>query len=95
MRSSLDDRIARATELARIHPAASEILSFYREPTLFQKPIHEELRSSGETDTRVLLRHFPALLKVVRRTGAEALADFGTEHLSSPDAQLELLLACW
>jgi formate dehydrogenase accessory protein FdhE len=57
--------------------------------------VYEELRSSGETDMRGLLRHFPALLKLVRRTGPETLADFGAEHFSSPDTQLELLLAAW
>jgi FdhE protein len=95
MKASLDDRIARATELAKTHPEARELLSFYRELALFQKPVYEEFRSSGETDMRALLRHFPALLRLVRRTGPEALADFGAEHLSSPDAQVELLLACW
>jgi FdhE protein len=95
MKASFDDRIARATELAKTHPAASELLSFYRELALFQKPVYEELRSSGETDMRALLRHFPALVNLVRRTGPATLADFGAEHLSSLDAQLELLLACW
>jgi len=95
MKASFDDRIARATELAQTHPAAGELLSFYRELALFQKPVYEKLQSSGETDIRGLLRYFPALLQLVRRTGPETLADFGAEHLSSPDAQWELLLACW
>jgi FdhE protein len=95
MKASLDDRIARATALAKTHPSAGELLTFYRELALFQKPVFEELRSSGETDPCALLRHFPALLNLVRRAGPEPLAGFGAEHVSSPDAQRELLLAVW
>jgi FdhE protein len=95
MKASLDDRIARATELLNIHPAARELLTFYRELALFQKPVFGELRSSGQTDMGVLLRYFPALLNLVRRAGPAPLADFGAERLEEPDAQRELLLAEW
>ena len=95
MRASLDDRIARAGELAQKHPSASELLRFYRELALFQKPIHEELRSTGQTDLHALLRYFPALLALVQRAGPEPLAKFGEEHLASPEAQWELLLSSW
>jgi FdhE protein len=95
MKASLDDRIARATLLAGTHPAAGELLSFYRELAIFQKPIYEKLRSSGETGMRVLLGHFPALLRLVRRAGPELLAEFGGEHLASADAQWALLGAEW
>src|SRR6266478_2880090 len=83
MKASLDDRIARATELAEIHPAARGLLSFYRELALFQKPVYEELQSEGGTDIRVLVRHFPALLDLVRRIGPAPLAEFGGQHLQS------------
>jgi FdhE protein len=95
MKASLDDRIARATELAATHPAARDLLSFYIELATFQKPVHEELRSKDETDIRALLRHFPALLELVRRAGPKPLAAFGAERLQSADARQELLLACW
>jgi FdhE protein len=95
MKASLDDRIARATELTKTYPAASELLIFYRELALFQKTVFEELRSSGRTDIGVLLRHFPALLALVKRVGPKPLADFGSEFLASADAQDELLRAVW
>lgn len=95
MKASFDDRIARAAELARTHPAAAELLSFYRELALFQKPIYEELRSSGQTGLHALLSHFPALLKLVRQAGPEPLADFGFSHFLPADAQWDLLRACW
>jgi FdhE protein len=95
MKASLDDRIGRATELLRTHSAARELLNFYRELALYQKPVYQELRSSDQTDIRALLNHFSALLELVRRTGPERLAEFGAEHLQSPDAQDRLLLATW
>jgi len=95
MKASLDDRIARAAELAKTHPAASDLLTFYGQLALFQKPVHEELRSKNETGIHALIRHFPALLELVKRAGPEPLAGFGVEHLQSSDAQQELLLACW
>jgi FdhE protein len=95
MKASLDDRIARAAELAKTHPAASDLLTFYGQLALFQKPVYEELRSKNETGIRALIRHFPPLLELVRRAGPKLLARFGAEHLQSSDTQQELLLACW
>jgi FdhE protein len=95
MKASLDDRIARAAELIKTHPDAADLLGFYRELALFQKPVYEELRSKDEAGTHALLRHFPALLKLVQRAGPEPLAVFGAEHLRSSEAQQELLHACW
>jgi FdhE protein len=95
MRATLDDRIARAGELAKTHPSASELLGFYRELALFQKPVYEQLRSTGQTDLHALLRYFPALLALVQRAGPEPLAKFGARHLASPEAQWELLLSWW
>ena len=95
MKASLDDRIARAAELVKTHPAAGDLLSFYGHLALFQKTIYEELRFKDETGIHVLLHHFPALLTLVQRAGPEPLAEFGAEHLQSPEAQQELLFACW
>ena len=95
MKASLDDRIARAAELTKTHPAAADLLSFYRQLVLFQKPVFEELRSKEETGIHALWRHFPALLNLVQRTGPAPLAEFGAEHLQSPEAQQELLFGCW
>jgi FdhE protein len=95
VKASLDDRIARSSELAIIYPAAHDLLSFYRELALLQKPIYEELRARDRTDIHALLDHFPALLQLVRRAGPAPLADFGAEHLRSSDAQEKLLLASW
>jgi len=95
MKASLDDRIARATELARIHPAARDLLSFYRELALFQKPVSGELQSQGGTDIRALVRHFPKLLDLVRRIGPAPLAEFGVRHLQGAAEQEQLLLDAW
>src|SRR5579872_985813 len=93
MRASLDARIARATELAQIFPAARDLLIFYRELARLQKPIFEQLRD--RTDLGVLVPHFPALLELVRRSGPEPLAEFGSKQLGSPEAQENLLRAGW
>jgi FdhE protein len=95
VKASLDDRIARATELATTYPAARELLTFYRDVTLFQKPVYEELRSSDRADIHALLLHFPALIELVRQSGPEPLADFGAAHLQSPDAREKLLSGYW
>jgi FdhE protein len=95
MKASLDDRIARAAELSKVYPAASDLLDFYRQLALFQKPVYEELQSRDRTDIHALLHHFPALLKLVQRAGPEPLARFGAGHLQSADAQEELLLSSW
>ena len=74
MKASLDQRIARANELAETHPSARGLLTFYRDLAVLQKPVFEELQSRGETDIHALLRHFPALLELVRRKGPAPLA---------------------
>src|SRR3954470_12858751 len=95
MKASHDDRIARAAELMTTHPAARDLLAFYGEVALYQKRVYEELRSSEQTDVRALLKYFPALLELVRRTGPERLAKFGSEHLQARTDQQELLLTAW
>jgi FdhE protein len=89
MKSSLDDRIARATELAKIYPGASHLLSFYADLAHFQKQVFDDVRSRGETDLRALVSHFPALTELVRRSGPEPLAE------SSSKLTEELLAEHW
>lgn len=95
MKFSLDDRIARAAELAKIHPASSSLMAFYGELAQYQKPILLELRARRETEIGALLQYFPALLDLVRRSGPGLLAAFGGEHLQSTDTQYELLRGLW
>jgi FdhE protein len=95
VKGSFDDRIARATELATTYPAARELLIFYRDVALFQKPVYEALRSGDRADINALLPHFPALLRLVRQAGPTPLADFGAENLQSTEAQEKLLLEYW
>src|ERR1700732_4013947 len=89
MKSSLDDRIARAAELAGTYPGASSLLNFYGELAAFQKPIFEGLRSKGETDVRALAHYFPEWIELVRRSGPQPLAD------SSAKLTEELLAEHW
>lgn len=93
VKASLDDRIARAAELAVAYPAARDLLTFYRELALLQKPIAEELRSRETTDILALLPYFPVLLKLVQRAGPPVLAEFGAKALQSRETQTQLLLA--
>jgi FdhE protein len=90
-----DARIARAEHLAAIHPSAAPLLNFYAEIVRFQKPVFGELQSKSRTDLRALVCHFPALIKLVSRSGTELLANFAAENLRSTDTQLELLSAVW
>ncbi|MGD0437013.1 MAG: formate dehydrogenase accessory protein FdhE [Bryobacteraceae bacterium] len=90
MKWSFDQRIRRAAELAPGNPAAADLLAFYRELALFQKPIFEALRSSGDTDLRALAAYFTPLIELVARRGPAGLAAMG-EHRLTPG----LLQAAW
>jgi FdhE protein len=90
-----DARIARANILASDHPTSAPLLNFYAELARFQKPVFSELQSKSETDLRALVCHFPALIKLVSRSGTELLANFAANNLHLTDAQLELLSAVW
>ena len=85
--NSFDARIARAGELAARYPSARELLDFYRELVIFQKPVFAGLRS---TDVRDLARHFPPLVELIRRMGPKPLAE-------APDRVLDedTLSRCW
>src|SRR5580704_14797892 len=88
-------RIARADRLAGSHPNAAPLLKFYAELARFQQPVFSELQLKSQTDLRALLCHFPALIKLVSRTGTELLAKFAADNLLSADAQMELLSSTW
>jgi FdhE protein len=93
--TTYDARIARAAHLAAKHPSAAPLLNFYAEIVRFQKPVFAEFRSKSGTDLRALVCHFPALIKLVSRSGTELLANFAANNLRSTDTQLELLSAVW
>ncbi len=90
-----DARIARAIHLAATHPNAAPLLKFYAELARFQQPIFTELQLKSQSDLAALLCYFPALLKLVARSGTELLATFAAENLRSADGQLQLLAAAW
>jgi len=45
MKWSFDARIHRADQLSKTHPAARDLLTFYRALAIFPKPIFETLRA--------------------------------------------------
>jgi len=95
MKWSLDARIARATKLSETYPAARELLTFYRELALFQKPLFQAFATNRETDVRSLLRYFPDLIELVSRAGPAAIAERATTRLRDPAGWEELLQASW
>ena len=95
MKWSFDARIRRAAELALKYPAAGDLLTFYRELALFQKPIFEALRSTAETDVRALAPYFTPLIELVARHGPAHLADQGKARLHDPAAVEALLQSAW
>jgi FdhE protein len=90
-----DARIARSAQLASRQPSAALLLNFYSELTRFQKPIFSELQSESKTDLRALVCHFPALIKLVARSGTELLTNFAVDNLQGTGEQFALLSATW
>ncbi|MFI5107105.1 MAG: formate dehydrogenase accessory protein FdhE, partial [Terriglobales bacterium] len=89
-------RIARASELSKTHPAVSELLGFYQRLARFQKNVYEAVASSSEHDVALLVRHFAALLALIREAGSPALKAAATAlEQASPEERLELLTAFW
>jgi FdhE protein len=68
MPSRWDKRIARAAELETAHPAAAELLRFYRQITEFQRNLYAEMPRARLEDW------FGRLLELVRRAGPPLLA---------------------
>src|SRR6476660_5533366 len=93
---SWDLRIARASELAKTHPAVSELLGFYQRLARFQKSVYETVASSDEHDVASLVRHFEGLLALTQEAGSPALKAAATAlEQASPEERLELLTALW
>jgi FdhE protein len=93
---SWDLRIARASELAKTHPAVSELLGFYQRLARFQKSVYETVASSDEHDVASLVRHFEGLLALTQEAGSPALKAAATAlEQASPEERLELLTAFW
>jgi len=95
MTPSYEARIARANQLAAVYPSSAQLLSFYVELARFQKPVFSDLQSRQETDPRALLCYFPALVKLISRSGTEPLRNFAALNLQNSDAQMILLSAVW
>ncbi|HLG99758.1 MAG TPA: formate dehydrogenase accessory protein FdhE [Bryobacteraceae bacterium] len=95
MKWTFDARIQRATELAELRPAARDLLGFYRELLVFQKPIFDALQSRGETDVRALASYFPRLFDLVAQYGPAELARQGKARLAAAETGKELLSAAW
>jgi len=85
-RASWEARARRAEELAAKYPFAAEVLRFYAGIARFQKTVFEKLSANSprqggdanfslrELDPAVLLPFFPALLKLVEKSGPAVLA---------------------
>lgn len=95
MRSSAwDRRIARAEELARMFPAAAELLKFYVEIARFQKGVYNALvvHKRADLDTTLLIPYFIPLVSLVGRIGPKPLAQAAEELSGHKDALQELLI---
>jgi FdhE protein len=91
MAFSFDQRLARAVELQKAHPAAREILEFYAALTRFQRQIFDEVTARGETRVDSLVEYFPRFLDMLREKGPAGLAEAGGQ-IGDPVGLLE---ACW
>ncbi len=94
--TTYDARIARAEHLAANHPAAAAAAQFLRRAGAVSKA---DVRRTPVKKTKPIcarwLCHFPALIKLIARTGTDLLINFAAQNLSAADAQLQLLAAAW
>jgi FdhE protein len=88
-------RIARAEELAVVHPESAELLGFYCGLARIQRELFKALVSSGETDVRALARHFPTLIDYADRAAPQHLSAFGRERLGGSLDRENLLTGYW
>ncbi len=95
MRATIDQKLARAAELAAARGATSSLLSFYSELLRFQRPIFHAIQAKGVTDARSLVQHFPALIRLVDKAGTEPLSRFAGTRLQTVADRESLLLAYW
>lgn len=87
---SFDQRIQRATELPAKNPASADLLGFYRELAIFQKPIFEALQFAGATGVDAVEPYCAPLVELVARRGPPGLADSGKDRIN-----IELLRIAW
>jgi FdhE protein len=93
---SWDLRIARASELAKSHSAAAELLGFYQSLVRLQKSVYQAVAASSDHDVSVLLPHFPALIALIRQSGSLALKEASTAlDAASREERLALLAGFW
>lgn len=105
-----DARIRRAESLRSRHPAASELLEFYKHVVSFQKRLRanmaraNQLKSGGvalaglrdELDLTVLLPHFRGYLSVVESHAPHALAESARQFALLPsESWISSLEAYW
>ncbi|HEY7403700.1 MAG TPA: formate dehydrogenase accessory protein FdhE [Candidatus Angelobacter sp.] len=91
-----DLRIARADELSKTHSAASELLGFYQRLARLQKAIYVSVADSAEHDVSFLLRHFPALIALIKQSGSPALKEAAVAlEAASEQERLALLSGFW
>src|SRR5579859_6010540 len=95
MTPSHEARIARAETLAGNHPASAPLLKFYIELARFQQPIFCDFQTKGGTDPRGMVYYFRPLIELIGRTGTDLLVDFAARNLTTPKAQIDLLLTAW
>src|SRR5271155_3451199 len=97
-------RIARAIYLAARHPAAAEVLNFYRRILEFQRDVYDRAASRPapepdgpfreRLDVEIAIRQLPALLSLVQRNGPSKLAqEAATLSLKSPEQRRQALNA--
>jgi FdhE protein len=103
-KSGYDQRVARAEELGKLNPFASEILNFYREIALFQKSLYKYLESSEYTpsentgrvpetwDSFALLPRFEPLLTLTAQVGPKPLAELATDLSNAGPTEWEQLI---
>jgi FdhE protein len=91
-----DLKIARAGELSKTHSAVSELLGFYQGLARLQKAVYESVAASDKHDVSFLLRHFPALIALIKQSGSPALKEAATAlEAASDEERLALLTGIW
>jgi FdhE protein len=95
MKSPWDRRIARAEELARTCPPATELLTLYARLATFQKTIFEDMTARPQSDPVSVATYFPELLVLIENHGPEGVADFARGNLRTSSELEPLLLAHW
>ena len=100
-----DKRIARAEELTREYPFASELLNFYGQVAALQRELYDHaasapVRSTGyrsireQLDLALAAQQLPALILLVERHGPPGLAQAARElGQKTPDQWMDLLVA--